>query len=499
MRVSEERARSFGEVLTPTWMVEEMLTPLAEAVAAPSKLFLDLCAGPGAFIVNALEQRLNAVSPYASLRHYVRCLVSMYAIELLADNISALKVNLLTVVRESTPHLASSDRSKLLRIAEQIYNVNVIQADVLTEQIMIPIWQVETLGTTAWDENAISSLFTLAPLEDVSFSVIISNPPYQKNVSGSTEDARLRNHSKALPIYHKFYDFARNLNPELMCFIMPAKWYTGGWGLDAWRVSVLEDIHVAQISDYRDSGHIFEGTEVNGGICWILRDLNHEGETQVKRHDRSGALVSDVSRPLLEPGADFFVRDEQALSILRKVGSFNLDEHNRFSSMILGTTPYGLNSNFKDYAESQDTEHPVQLFYIKERKFWIRPEQVTRNADTVDSWKVFLSLSFNQHSPQIIGKPHIFGPGVVCTHSYVAIPGFSSESEALNCTSYMKTKFFRFLAGQLKISPIATRNVYRLIPIQDWSVGWTDEKLFMAYGFSEEEIKYIEQRISTME
>ena len=38
--------------------------------------------------------------------------------------------------------------------------------------------------------------------------------------------------SSATPIYNKFVDLAKLLNPNNVSMIIPAKWYTGGKGLD---------------------------------------------------------------------------------------------------------------------------------------------------------------------------------------------------------------------------------------------------------------------------
>lgn len=63
----------------------------------------------------------------------------------------------------------------------------------------------------------------------------------------------------------------------------------------------------------------------------------------------------------------------------------------------------------------------------------------------------------------------------------------------------MKTLFFRFLVAQCMYSHHITKEAYRLVPIQDFSLSWTDEKLYAKYGITDEEIKFIESMVRPME
>jgi hypothetical protein len=489
MRISEERARKFGEVLTPSWMVHEMLKPVEEELLDFHRI-LDLCAGPGVFISSILRRLLDKAQPDDILPAVSR----LYAIELLPDNLLACRKQLQAVLEE----FGATFEQRAL--ADVIFDQNLIQRDVLISPIaemQLPVWN-ETLLQAALDTQAVENAYTVQAATPTFFDYIISNPPYQKNISGSDEDNRLRNHSKATPIYQHFFNLIRELNPRFFSIIIPAKWYTGGWGLNAWRETVISDTRIRIMHDYRDSNVIFPGTEVNGGICWLLWDRENTETPTIKQYNRKGELFADEVRPLQVPGSDFFIRDHYAQNILDKVGSFQLEENKRFSSLLLPTTPFGIASNFTEYQTERSDEANILLYYIKKKEYWVRPEQVTANSSQVDSWKIFLSLSYNQHSPQIINQPAVYGPGAVCTHSYVAITGFRSQQEAENCVSYMKTKFFRFLAHQLKISPIATKQVYRLAPIQSWSKPWTDAELYTQYKLDENEQAHIEKTISSM-
>ena len=142
------------------------------------------------------------------------------------------------------------------------------------------------------------------------FDVIIGNPPYQLDDGGYG--------TSAAPIYNKFVDQAKKLNPRLLTMIIPARWFAGGKGLDEFRESMLTDNRLRSIDDFLSASDVFPGVGLKGGVCYFLWDRDNPGPCRVTTHFKDWP-VSRASRPLLEEGADVFIRFNEGLSILKKV------------------------------------------------------------------------------------------------------------------------------------------------------------------------------------
>ena len=94
----------------------------------------------------------------------------------------------------------------------------------------------------------------------------------------------------------------------------------------------------------------------------------------------------------------------------------------------------------------------------------------------------------------VLGRSFIAESPSVCTQTYLFFYcGF--KRSRLKASSYLKTRFFRFLVSLRKITQHATRSTYTWVPQQTWDRVWTDEALYKKYGLSKADIAHIDASI----
>ena len=338
------------------------------------------------------------------------------------------------------------------------------------------------------ETHAYEFIHTISPekLFDMKFDVIIGNPPYQLSDGGTG--------GSATPLYDKFVVQAKKLMPRFLSMILPARWFTGGRGLDEFRNTMLKDSHIRQLIDYPISSECFSGVEIKGGICYFLWDRDHSGPCNVTTI-RNGQKNSQI-RYLLESGCDSFIRYNESINIFHKIQRF---KENTFSSLVSAQKPFGLRTYI--IGDNAPTETSVRL-YANRHIGYIDANEINVNNAWIDAYKIYISAAYGAGEDfphQILGKPILGEPNSCCTETYLVIGPFPDKDTTLNVISYIKTRFFRFLVLLQKSTQHTSKKVYQFVPMQDFSKPWTDEELYQKYDLSKEEIDFIESMIKPME
>jgi site-specific DNA-methyltransferase (adenine-specific) len=320
------------------------------------------------------------------------------------------------------------------------------------------------------------------------FDVIIGNPPYQLASDGGTRD---------MPIYNKFVEQAKKLQPRYLLMVIPSRWMAAGLGLADFRAEMLGDKRIRKLVDYPDSSDVFPGVKLMGGACYFLWDRDNPGlcETTLMR---AGQKVAITERRLDE--FDILVRDSRALGILRKVRD---QKEPSIFDVLSADKEFGLTSNFDDYKEDRfRSAIPLYAYQGGQRLVgWIKRNKITKSSELIDTWKVLIPAAGfeSQILPTLVLSSIRRAPNPsACTQTYLFLPA-SSEAEADNMESYVKTRFFRFLVWLRKVSQHATRATYTWVPQQNWDRPWTDEMLYKKYGITKSERAFIESMIRPME
>lgn len=337
------------------------------------------------------------------------------------------------------------------------------------------------------------------------FSAVVGNPPYQVMDGGGTG-------SSAKPVYNIFFENSKYLSPKYISMIMPARWMTGGKGLDMFRDAMINDKHIHVIHDFLEGKNVFPTVSIEGGICYIRWCSEYEGPCDFYAHTNNS--ISHSNRYLGEDNMDVVIRDSGSLSVLNKIKLFL--SKSTFSDIVSSRNVFKVSD---EPIYEQNLHNSIKIlgrFDMKREVRYIVDYSLPTNAEVLFSnWKIFMSKADgaagqlgNPIPARIIGQAEIGEPNMVCTETFLAIGPLTSKIEATNVCKYLSTKFLRFLVGIRKLKNM-TKDTYSFVPLQDFTstsdIDWSqsiadiDRQLYAKYGLSEDEIAFIEKMIKPME
>ncbi|ASR54929.1 Eco57I restriction-modification methylase domain-containing protein [Cellulomonas sp. PSBB021] len=337
--------------------------------------------------------------------------------------------------------------------------------------------------------------------DNMQFDVIIGNPPYQLSDGGHG--------TSAAPIYQLFVEQAKKLDPRFLTMVIPSRWFAGGKGLEDFRESMLKDGRLRSIDDFLSAADVFPGVGLKGGVNYFLWDRDHPGECVVTTHFKGWDDSTDT-RPLLEEGADVFIRFNEGVSILKKImkvelagqPSVSLPAEKSFSELVSSARAFGLRTFFK--AKSVAGPEDVKVYQNGGIGYIARSEVASGKA-LIDKWKIFVSYAApgtgnkDSYPHRVISTPFLGEPGSISTETYLAIGPFNSKEEAESALSYLSCRLTRLLIQLRKASQHVTSRVYGFVPVQEWTKQWTDSDLYAKYRLTDEEITFVEKVVRPME
>ena len=324
------------------------------------------------------------------------------------------------------------------------------------------------------------------------FDVIIGNPPYQLS-DGGGEGA------SAISLYHRFVLQAKALDPRCLIMIIPARWYSGGKGLDKFRDEMLNDQEIAELHDFPETDLVFPGVNIRGGVCYFLRVKGHIGPTRVVNY-RKSVVPSALNRPMRELGLDTFVRYNDSISILAKVREKG---EATYSSRVQSRNPFGIPANFLAYSATKNSRSSVRLYRSRRgsslnKEVFVAESQIVTNKGFKDKIKVLVSKASpggDEYPHSIFSQPFVASRNSVCTETYLIVDFVKTVAEGENLVGYMQTRFFRFLVSLVKNTQNISKSSFEFVPILDLSRSWSDRQLYQRYGISETEVAFIESMI----
>lgn len=314
--------------------------------------------------------------------------------------------------------------------------------------------------------------------KDMKFDVIIGNPPYQ-NEQDNASDPK--------PLYHTFTTEAIESGAKYVSMIVPAKWYSANkHGVCEFRKLMCQG-HIKTIYDYKDARNCFgDNVMIGSGVMYFLYDKDYTGDCQFYTPETNDNFAMQMSKyPII-------VRDKIGYSVLSKIVKYG----EPVMCKIIHTNFFKLTSTYKTDIFKPDIVNNIRLYTSKCNECYISADKI-KNANFAYKWNVFVgrATGCNTLYPSLVTPEAWYTKDACCTETYMHISSFDTENEAKNCCDYINTKFFRFIISLSKTGQSAFGRCYSMVPIQDFTEEWTDEKLYKKYNLTQSEIDYIEWAI----
>lgn len=351
-------------------------------------------------------------------------------------------------------------------------------------------------GKTYWKANN---------TDDMKFNAIVGNPPYQETTEGTSDK----------PVYHLFMDIAHKISDKVT-FITPGRFlFNAGKTPKDWNAKILNDKHFKVVWYESESTKVFPNVDIKGGVAVTFRDKQQAFEEigLFSSYSEIGDILEKVINENFKSLSEW-VYPTESYRFTNKLHSDFPDAETKLSNGHL----FDLTTNiFEKLSEvfidvnPNDTDDYIQIIGRHENSRvikWIKKEYIDPHIN-LGFYKVILPKSNGKGElGETLSSPLVGYPGLGHNQTFISIGTLKTEIEACNLLIYIKTRFLRLLLGSLKITQHNSKNVWRNIPLQDFTldsdIDWSrsiqeiDLQLYKKYNLSKDEIAFIETMIKPM-
>jgi hypothetical protein len=324
-------------------------------------------------------------------------------------------------------------------IIKQIFNVD--------DEIKLNLYEGDSLQLDIQKEFGITK-----------FDIMIGNPPYNEELKSTGAKA----------LYNKFVEYYIE-KCDILCYIIPSRWFSGGKGLDSFRKNMLKRTDIVSITHFDNASKIFgSSVDIKGGVNYFIKDNNHKGDCLYN------GSITKLNK------YDVFVD-----------GKFHdlIDKMVKFESIIkiyLGRY-FGIESNDKRL-KTENNPYSIKCYVSQQKGFqkYIVEKDITKD---ISKWKVITVRSSHKHKSGF-GNIFIGLPNEVHTESYISF-NTDNEETSKSLLSYMKCRLPNLMLSLRKNSQDICQSTCKWIPLPPLNKEWTDEEVYKHFKLSEEDIKLI--------
>lgn len=344
--------------------------------------------------------------------------------------------------------------------------------------------------------------------EEMKFDAVVGNPPYQEMASGDANGSD--------PVYHFFID-ASGVIGERATLIHPARFlFNAGKTPKDWNKKILNNEHFKVIRYWANSADVFPTVDIKGGVAVTLQDkCQNFGKIGIFiAHPELNAILGKVKVKDFTSFADLvYPRDLYRLT--ERLYEENSWAENRQSTghrYDVGSNVFNI---FPDlfFEEMPNDGYEYAKIYGRENneriEKWIKKDYL-KIPDNFYFYKIFIPKSNGSGAiGEVLSTPIVGEPIVGSTTTFLSVGKFDTETEAVACLKYIKTKFCRAMLGTLKVTQDNPKPTWANVPLQDFTsnsdIDWSksvteiDRQLYAKYGLSEDEVTFVEKMIKAME
>jgi hypothetical protein len=290
------------------------------------------------------------------------------------------------------------------------------------------------------------------------FDIVIGNPPYNEELKSTGAKA----------LYNKFVEYYIE-KCNLLSFVIPSRWFSGGKGLDGFRKMMLSRKDIVYIKHFDDASTIFGNTvEIKGGVNYFLKDTHHKDDCKFN------GSITKLNK------YDVFV-DGKFHPVIDKITKFD-----SITKLYLGRY-FGVESNDKRL-KNEETKDTIKCYVSQQKGFEKNIEKKEIKKD-YNFWKIITTEAAHEHKSGF-GNTFIGNIYEVHTGSYISFK-VSNENEAKSLLQYMKCRLPNFMLSLRKNSQHINEDVCKWIPLPPLNKDWTDDEVYKHFNLSEEDIKLI--------
>ena len=316
--------------------------------------------------------------------------------------------------------------------------------------------------------------------------IAVGNPPYQEEDEGHGKSAK--------PIYNILIETLMDSSRiKKYCLVVPARWFSGGKGLDPFRNRMIKDKKIKRITYFENSSFIFPTVDIRGGVCFLYWDNQHRGKTIIQSENKEMNIDSSSYNIIIPHISAYPIIDK----VLKKSKKF-------MSETVWPRKPFGLPGNYFSIYKAikkSNSDTLVDCLGVRKIIHKIPKNQIIFNRDKINEYQVVFpraSGGGKGHRDKILLKPEhffILEKGQISTETYSVAGSFKSRQSAENLLSFLRTAFARFLLGLRKPTQDTKRDTFAWVPLMDTKKSWTDAELFKYFSINKQEQKYIIEQV----